>query len=123
MTSIETETLSNLNRKKSYILGFILSLILTLAAYSLVSQLLFPNWLTITLILALAIIQLFVQLIFFLHLDKEQKPYWMFAVMLFAALVIIIIVGGSLWIMNNLDYRMMSSPSAINKYMDSQSGL
>jgi len=69
----------------------------------------------------LATIQLFVQLIFFLHLDREPKPFWNLQVLMFAAGVIVIIVVGSIWIMNNLNYNMM--PSDVNNYLRSQDSL
>ena len=68
----------------------------------------------------LAITQLLVQLVFFLHIDKERKPRWNLAVLLFAALIVFIIVGGSLWIMYHLNYNM--SPQQMNQYMLQQDG-
>jgi hypothetical protein len=38
-------------------------------------------------------------------------------------MVLLIIVIGSLWIMSNLNYRMMGSPSQVNQYIQSQDGL
>jgi cytochrome o ubiquinol oxidase operon protein cyoD len=49
---------------------------------------------------------LLVQLIFFLHLGRGSNVRWNILVLSFASLVVIIIVTGSLWIMNNLDYHM-----------------
>ena len=57
------------------------------------------------LLLSLAAIQLFVQAIFFLHLGKESKPRWNQQLFAFMLATVIIIVGGSLWIMANLDYH------------------
>ncbi len=89
----------------SYILGFIYSLELTFAAYFLVSKhLIFGNAL-IAAIITLAIVQLFVQLIFFLHLERGSNYRWNLTVLAFAALVVLILVLGSLWIMNSLNYH------------------
>lgn len=100
----------------SYIIGFILSLILTLLAYVLVTQKLYSSTAQIIGIIAgLAVIQLMVQLIFFLHLGRESKPRWNVAVFMFAGLVVLIIVFGSIWIMNNLNYNMNHSDSSIIK--------
>src|SRR6266496_5803873 len=93
-----------------YTVGFVLSLILTLVAYFIVSRhvnthhVAIAHSLLIFMIVGMAIIQMMVQLVFFLHLDSEPKPRWNLTVMLFAALVVLIVVFGSLWIMNNLDY-------------------
>lgn len=57
-------------------------------------------------LIGFAISQLLVQLIFFLHLGRGSNVRWNILVFLFATLVILIVVIGSLWIMNNLDYNM-----------------
>jgi heme/copper-type cytochrome/quinol oxidase subunit 4 len=54
---------------------------------------------------SLAIAQLITQLLFFLHLEKEPKPRWNLLVLSFAVTVAVILVFGSLWIMQNLNYR------------------
>lgn len=64
------------------------------------------GWMLTFTLIGFAISQLLVQLIFFLHLGRESKPRWNILVFLFAALVVLIVVVGSLWIMNNLDYHM-----------------
>jgi cytochrome o ubiquinol oxidase subunit IV len=93
---------------KLYISGFILSVALTLVAFMMVSDKLLHGWSLIIALMFCAVIQLMVQLIFFLHLDQEKKPRWNLQAFLFMALVLLIIVIGSLWIMNNLNYHMMS---------------
>jgi cytochrome o ubiquinol oxidase operon protein cyoD len=112
----------------TYISGFILSLILTLTAYFLVNRHVTSHHTAIThdtlvfMIVGLAITQLLVQLTFFLHLDIESKPRWNLTVLMFAATVLIIVVFGSLWIMNNLNYH-AASPEKIDKYIHSQEDL
>jgi cytochrome o ubiquinol oxidase operon protein cyoD len=118
----------NLPSVASYIGGFLLSLILTLTAYFLVARHVnskhaaISHTVLVFMITALAIIQLLVQLTFFLHVDSEKKPRWNLTVMLFAVTVLVIIVFGSLWIMNNLNYH-MDSQQQINKYLRSQGDL
>lgn len=92
---------------KTYVLGLALSIVLTMGSYFFVSE----GWLQgktlIAMITTLGILQAFVQLVLFLHLGKEEKPRFNLAVFLFMALVLVIIVLGSLWIMENLNYRVM----------------
>jgi cytochrome o ubiquinol oxidase operon protein cyoD len=90
---------------KSYSIGFGLSLVLTLMAYLSVTKHIASGWGLIFVLTALALVQLLVQLLFFLHLGRESKPRWNLQVMLFAAGVVFIIVFGSLWIMKNLQYN------------------
>ena len=89
---------------RSYTAGFILSLALTLGAYILASHQLASGWGLIYALAALAVTQLFVQLVFFLHLGRESKPRWNLVVFAFALMVVVILVFGSLWIMKNLSY-------------------
>lgn len=106
----------------SYITGFILSLVMTLAAYLLVTHRNYSNVVIITAIITLALVQFFVQLFFFLHLGKETRPRWKLLVFGFMTTTVFIIVFGSLWIMSNLNGRMMNEQQ-INAYMDNQDGL
>jgi cytochrome o ubiquinol oxidase operon protein cyoD len=106
----------------SYITGFVLSLAFTLTAYLLVSRHTFASGPLIAAIVVLAVIQLLVQLVLFLHLGSEPKPRWNLVVSLFAALVVFILVFGSLWIMNNLNYHMMS-PANTDQYIIHDEGV
>lgn len=115
--------------KTTYIIGFALSVVLTASAFLLVHthvahhhQYPSDNFM-MTALPILAVVQLFVQLIFFLHLGRESKPRWNAAALAFALTVVLILVVGSLWIMSNLNYRMMYSPSQINRYLKSQGDL
>ncbi len=96
----------------SYVTGFVLSLVLTGVAYVSVVYHLFSIEVLLPLIIGLAVIQFVVQVIFFLHLGRERKPRWQLVTFLFMLLVLFILVIGSLWIMNNLNYH-ASSPTDI----------
>jgi cytochrome o ubiquinol oxidase operon protein cyoD len=106
---------------RSYLIGFILSIILTLTAYLLVSHNAFSNPdLIVAAIVSLALIQFFVQLFFFLHLGKETKPRWKLFVFIFMVTVVLILVFGSIWIIGSLNSR-MSIPQQ-EEYMNNQGG-
>jgi len=114
----------------SYVIGFVLSILLTLVAYVVVylhthtSHEEFSHLFLRIVIAVTAVIQLFVQLIFFLHMGRESKPRWNLMMLLFAVMVVFIVVAGSLWIMNNLNYNMNHlSPSQMNLYMHNNEGL
>jgi len=114
---------------KSYIVGYISSIILTLAAYALIEihinsahETFSHPFLTFA-ILTLAIAQFIVQAIFFLHLTSEKGSRWNLVVFGSTLAIILILVVGSIWIMNHLNYNMMASPSQMNAYIQSQDGL
>ncbi len=92
----------------SYTLGFVSSILLTALAYYIVVSEAFGSGVLIFWLAILALAQLIVQLWFFLHLGAESKPRWNFMVFLFMLMVLVIVVFGSIWIMNNLHYTTMS---------------
>lgn len=105
----------------SYVTGFISAIILTLFAYFTVVNHWLEGWQLVGAIMGLASLQLAVQLVFFLHLERETKPRWNLIVFIFMLIILVIIVGGSLWIMQNLSYHTMMSPEEMNEYMIKQS--
>ena len=90
-----------------YSLGFAGSVALTLAAYLLVTQSSVTGSLLLWVIAILAVIQLMVQLVCFLHLGEEDKPRWRMWAFVSMTGTLLLIIFGSIWIMNNLDYHMM----------------
>jgi cytochrome o ubiquinol oxidase operon protein cyoD len=92
---------------KPQFLGFVLSLILTVAAYRIVLHGELSDSELMMTLCGMAILQAGFQLIFNMHLGLESKPHWNTITFLFTVLVIIIVIGGSVWIMNNLNYDLM----------------
>lgn len=93
---------------KSYITGFFISILFAALSYIAVLKHLFSKNALISIVVIFAMVQMIVQFVFFLHLGKEEKPRWNVMAFLFMLLVVAIIVIGSLWIMANLDYSLMS---------------
>lgn len=113
----------------AYLSGFILSIALTFGAYAIVqahtgsgNEVLAQPTVLIT-ILFFAVVQLIVQLYFFLHLGEEAKPRWRLLTLFLAVTTVLIVVIGSIWIMANLDYHMSGSQETIDKYIKSQDDL
>ncbi len=110
---IETESKAKNGSITSYVTGFIFSLILTLSAYLLVVKQALIYWVLIFVIIGLGLIQMVIQLLFFLHLGSEFKPRWNLLSFLFMTIVVILLVGGSLWIMYSLENRVMPAVNII----------
>jgi len=114
----------------SYLTGFVLALLLTLLAFGLVivgiggslgpiDKVLdifaygevitgkMPHHLIIVGVIVLAILQISVHLRYFLHLSFGSPQNWNLLAILFALFIIIIMVGGTLWIMNDLNGHML----------------
>lgn len=103
----------------SYSLGFALSVVLTLIPFYLVTESIISGTALVLALMGFAALQLIVQLQFFIHLGHETKPRWNMMIFLFMTLVLVIVVGGSLWIMDNLDYHGMS-PEQTETYIKSE---
>jgi len=105
---------------RSYTVGFIISIGLTIAAYLLVTQKILSGWGLVYAIIGLAVVQLFAQLFFFLHLGRGPNRKWNFVTLILMLIIVFIVVAGSLWIMHNLNYHM--TPQQMNQYMRQQDG-
>ncbi|NJD00265.1 cytochrome o ubiquinol oxidase subunit IV [Candidatus Erwinia dacicola] len=93
---------------RSYMIGFILSVILTGIPFWMVMDGGASKATILTVVHICAVVQVLVHLVYFLHLDSKSEGGWNLIAIVFAALIILIVVVGSLWIMWNLNYNMMS---------------
>lgn len=107
---------------RSYIIGFVLSVCLTLVAFYVVANSSFSGWSLTYFIMLLAVIQLAIQLICFLHLRAEAEPRWNLLIFDFMLIVLVILVFGSLWIMQHLNYHTMS-PTDTDTYLLEEEGI
>jgi cytochrome o ubiquinol oxidase subunit IV len=92
---------------KSYLTGFVLSLILTAMPFALVMSGAWPSPAALAGIFTAGLVQILVHLYYFLHLDASSAARWNVLALIFTLLIMILFVGGTLWIMTNLNYRMM----------------
>ena len=98
---------SNPATVKSYLIGFVLSVILTIIPFAMVMK---GAWSTSAILAGIslaALVQIVVQLYFFLHLDSSLGQRWNLLTFILTAIIVVLLVGGSLWIMYNLNVRMM----------------
>lgn len=102
----------------TYLVGFLLSVMLTLASFVLVEEVAgtVSQITVIGIASVFAIVQICVQLYTFVHITQEESPRWKAQALILAALFLLILVVGSLWIMNNLNDLMMS-PQVMDRFM------
>lgn len=98
----------------SYSIGFALSVGITLTAFWAATHLGTHAFIAI---ITAALIQLAVQLVFFLHIGKGGMSRSYIFVMLSTLLIVSIVVGGTLWIMHNLEHLHMPSPTMNDLYV------
>jgi cytochrome o ubiquinol oxidase operon protein cyoD len=92
---------------KFYATGFILSIVLTAMAFALVMSGTLSRPAVLFGVVSAAVVQILVHLHYFLHMDTSSSARWNVLALLFTLLIMIIFVGGTIWIMYNLNYRMM----------------
>ena len=92
---------------KSYLTGFVFSLILTAIPFSLVMNGVWSFPATLAGICIAGTGQILVHLYCFLHLDTSSAARWNVLAMIFTLLIMVLFVGGTIWIMSSLHYRMM----------------
>lgn len=91
----------------SYLTGFVLSVILTAIPFWMVMGGAFSRRATAFGIVVFAIAQIIVHLKFFLHLDFTKEGRINTLSFLFTALIIVMLVGLSIWIITTADALMM----------------
>ena len=94
----------------SYITGFILSLVFTVIPYYLVVKHVFTGNMILVVILTFAVLQMLVQILFFLHLGRQKKPNWQLFFFASTIGIIVMVVVASLVIMTHL-HANMSMPT------------
>ena len=92
---------------KSYMIGFVLSVILTVIPFALVMTGVLPNQITGMLIVAAAAVQMVVHMIYFLHMSPKSEGGWNMLALLFTIVVVVICLAGSIWVMYHLNTNMM----------------
>ena len=96
---------------REYTVGYLLALLLTAIPFALTMAnegLNTERTSVLSFIGILSLIQIFVHLKFFLHLHIKKSPTENFAASVFALTLMFIMVGGTIWIILNLNNRMMS---------------
>ena len=93
---------------KSYMTGFILSVILTAIPFWLVmtNAIENKNW-TIAIVVAFAVVQIVVHMVYFLHMNTTSDAGWTMMALIFTIIVVVIALSDSLWVMYHLNVNMM----------------
>ncbi|QAY75374.1 cytochrome o ubiquinol oxidase subunit IV [Sphingosinicella sp. BN140058] len=97
--------------RRGYLIGTILSILLTAVPFWLVmSGGIADKQVTAILIFAMALIQIVVHVLCFLHLDTRSEGGWTLIAFLFTVVIVVLMIGGSVWVMFHLNTNMMPMP-------------
>ena len=92
---------------RGYMVGFILSVLLTAIPFALVMTGRLDATTTAIVVLGMALVQVVVHMIFFLHMTTRAEGGWSFLALIFTAVVVVITLSGSIWVMYHMNANMM----------------
>jgi cytochrome o ubiquinol oxidase operon protein cyoD len=93
---------------KGYMIGFVLSVVLTAIPFWLVMGKVIPSPLTTTwIILAFGVVQILVHMAYFLHLNTSSEGGWNMLALIFTLVLVVIALAGSIWVMYHMNQNMM----------------
>ena len=93
---------------RGYLTGFGLSVVLTVIPFWLVmARPIEDGVITSILVVFLAVAQIFVHMIYFLHMDSKSEGGWTVMALIFTVVILLITISGSLWVMYHLNSNMM----------------
>ncbi|WP_423594761.1 cytochrome o ubiquinol oxidase subunit IV [Roseateles sp. MS654] len=93
---------------KGYVIGFLLSVILTAIPFWLVMAKVIPSSTTTGLVLlGFAAVQIVVHMVYFLHMNSKVEGGWSMLSLIFTIAVVVIMLAGSIWVMFHLNSNMM----------------
>jgi cytochrome o ubiquinol oxidase operon protein cyoD len=92
---------------KDYMIGFALSVILTIIPFWLVMGNVLAPETTKWVILAFAGVQLIVQMMYFLHLNSKAEGGWNMMALILTIVILVIVMAGSIWVMHHMNTNMM----------------
>ncbi len=94
--------------RADYVRGFAMAAVLTVAAFTLVmSRALGNTPSTVAAVMGLAVAQVVVHMVFFLHMNSSSEGGWNLLALIFTLLLVLIVLSGSLWVMYHLNANMM----------------
>ncbi|TWT22440.1 cytochrome o ubiquinol oxidase subunit IV [Luteimonas marina] len=93
---------------REYLTGFVLSVLLTAIPFWLVMAKVLPTpTITTLVVLAFAMVQVVVHMVYFLHMNPKSEGGWNLLALIFTAVLLVIVLIGTLWVMHHMNSNMM----------------
>ncbi|BBI01357.1 cytochrome o ubiquinol oxidase subunit IV [Buchnera aphidicola (Nipponaphis monzeni)] len=89
------------------LLGLLISIILTYLSLYIIIEQIFLKDIRLLFITLVSIIQIIVHIKYFLHISNFSDYNWSVSIFVFSAIVVLIIILGSMWIMNDLNHHLV----------------
>ena len=93
---------------KGYLIGFLLSVILTAIPFFLVMTKSIASSQAMGIVLLIfAAVQIVVHMVYFLHMNSKIESGWSMLALIFTGALVLIMLAGSIWVMFHLNANMM----------------
>lgn len=93
---------------RGYLNGIVLSVVLTAIPFALVmGGGVVSSGVTALVVMAFAVVQIVVHMVYFLHMNTKAEGGWSILALIFTAVLVLILMAGSLWVMHHLNTNMM----------------
>ena len=114
--STQEESQTSHGTYRSYIVGFVLSVLLTIVPFWVVLGAVELNfyW-ALGIIFGLGAIQIMVHVHYFLHVTVGAEQGWQVMSLAFTAVLLVIVLAGSIWVMFHLEENMMPAHEQIER--------
>ena len=94
--------------RRTYLIGFALSVILTAIPFWLVmADVISDTMIATIVIMGFGVVQIFVHMVYFLHMNGKAEGGWNMLALIFTAVVVLIVISGSMWVMYHMNHNMM----------------
>ena len=101
---------------RSYLIGFLLSVVLTVIPFWMVMGEVTDNTLlALTVIFGMGTAQILVHVHYFLHVTVRAEQGWQAMSLVFTAIILVIVLAGSIWVMFHLHENMMPAHEQIER--------
>lgn len=101
--------------RRSYLIGFALSVVLTAVPFWLVmGGALGDKQTTALVIMGFALVQVIVHMIYFLHMNTRSEGGWNMMALIFTIVLVAIGLIGSLWVMHHMNLNMMPGMGTVS---------
>ncbi len=97
---------------KHYLMGFVLSVILTGIPFWIIMGDVFRSQVTAAVVvMVFAVAQIFVHMVYFLHMNPRSEGGWNMLAAIFTIVIVVIALSGSMWVMSHLHHNMAPMPA------------
>ncbi len=100
--------------RRGYLIGFGLSVLLTALPFGVVMAGGVSQQVAAGLCMALALVQIVVHMVYFLHMNSRSENGWTLMALIFTIIVVVIALTGSLWVMYHMNANMMPDMSQMS---------